>query len=54
MYQSFIFVIPTKVVKEINDTLMAFLWSVFDLKHSVAKVRLEQVCSPKEKGRLGL
>lgn len=53
VYWSSIFIIPSKVVKEIESTLMAFLWSGFDLNHKAAKVSWPQVCCPKDEGGLG-
>lgn len=53
VYWSSIFIIPSKVIKEIENTLMAFLWSRTELKHSGAKVKWDQVCCPNEEGGLG-
>lgn len=53
VYWSSIFIIPSEVVKEIESTLIAFLWSGFDLNHRAAKVKSEHVSCPKEEGGLG-
>lgn len=53
VYWSSIFIIPSKVIKDIESTLMAFLWSGVELKHTSAKVSWDKVCSPKEEGGLG-
>lgn len=37
VYWSTMFILPSKLVKEIESSLMAFLWSGLDLKHSGAK-----------------
>lgn len=48
-----IFIIPGKVLKEVEGALMAFLWSSAGSNHNCAKVRWEQVRCPKEEGDLG-
>ncbi|XP_058216683.1 uncharacterized protein LOC131327544 [Rhododendron vialii] len=53
VYWSSIFVIPSKTIKEIESTLMAFLWSGSEIKSSAAKVKCNHVCNPKEEGGLG-
>ncbi|XP_058211744.1 uncharacterized protein LOC131323927 [Rhododendron vialii] len=53
VYWSSIFIIPSKVIKEIECTLLAFLWSGTELKHSGAKVKWDQICCLKEEGGLG-
>ncbi|XP_058216962.1 uncharacterized protein LOC131327851 [Rhododendron vialii] len=52
VYWSSIFVIPSKTIKEIESTLMAFLWSSLEMKSYAAKVQWYHVCSPKEEGGL--
>lgn len=49
VYWSSIFIIPSKVVKGIESTLMAFLWSCFELNHKAAKVSWTQVIALKMK-----
>ncbi|KAI8530160.1 hypothetical protein RHMOL_Rhmol11G0033800 [Rhododendron molle] len=39
--------------KLFESTPLAFLWSGFELKHSKAKVKWDQLCCPKEEGGLG-
>jgi hypothetical protein len=53
-YWSSLFVLPKKVIKEVETILRAFLWSGLDLKKSGAKVSWEHLCSPKQEGGLGL
>lgn len=53
VYWSSIFIIPTKVLKDIDKVLRAFLWSGPELKASGAKFSWAYVCSPKAEGGLG-
>ncbi|KAI8555077.1 hypothetical protein RHMOL_Rhmol05G0146500 [Rhododendron molle] len=53
VYWSTIFILPSKVIKNIECTLMAFLWSGPELKHSGAKVKWIHLCYPTEEGGLG-
>lgn len=52
-YWSSLFIIPKKVIKEVESILRAFLWSGPDLKRTGAKVSWEHLCCPKEEGGLG-
>jgi len=45
-YWSSLFILPKKVIKEVEAILRAFLWSGPDLKKSGAKVSWEHLCSP--------
>lgn len=53
VYWSSIFILPSKVVKEIESSLMAFLWSGPDMRHTGAKVKWDHICRPKAEGGLG-
>lgn len=53
-YWSSLFILPKKVIKEVESVLRAFLWSGPDLKKSGAKVSWEHLCAPKDEGGLGL
>lgn len=46
--------LPSKVHKEIDIYLRAFLWDGVDLNKKKAKVALEDVYVPKEEGGVGL
>lgn len=52
-YWSSIFILPKKVLKEVESILRAFFWTGPDLKHSGAKVSWEHLCSPRKEGGLG-
>ncbi|XP_028105446.1 uncharacterized protein LOC114304489 [Camellia sinensis] len=53
VYWSSLFILPKKVVIEIENLLRAFLWSGIDLKKHSAKIAWDKVCAPKEEGGLG-
>lgn len=52
-YWSSLFILPKKVIKDIESILRALLWSGPDLKKSGAKVSWGHLCSPKNEGGLG-
>lgn len=52
-YWSSFFIIPKKVIKEVEAILRAFLWSGPNLKKTGSKVFWEHICSPKHEGGLG-
>ena len=52
-YWCSLFILPKKVIKEVEGLLRAFFWSGPDLKRSGAKVSWEHICSPKVEGGLG-
>lgn len=53
-YWCSLFILPQKIIKEIEAMLRAFLWSGIHLKKIGAKVSWLEVCSPKAEGGLGL
>lgn len=53
VYWSSIFILPQKVLKDIDKMLRAFLWAGPDLKPCGAKVAWSTICTPKEEGGLG-
>lgn len=52
-YWSSLFIIPKKVINEIESILRAFFWSGPDLRRTGAKVSWEHLCSPFKEGGLG-
>ena len=52
-YWSSLFILPKKVINEVETILRSFLWSGPDLKRTGAKVSWEQLCCPKQEGGLG-
>lgn len=54
VYWSSLFILPSKVHKEIDALLRAFFWSGVDMKRTKAKVAWEDICVPKNEGGLGL
>ncbi|XP_028125748.1 uncharacterized protein LOC114322601 [Camellia sinensis] len=53
VYWSSLFILPKKVIREIDSILRAFLWSGTDLKTHSAKIAWDFVCAPKNEGGLG-
>lgn len=53
VYWASIFILPQKVIQEMQQLLRAFLWSGSELKSTGAKVSWQDVCVPKEEGGLG-
>ncbi|KAF7135115.1 hypothetical protein RHSIM_Rhsim08G0197000 [Rhododendron simsii] len=54
IYWSAIFILPQRVLHDIEQLLCAFLWAEPDLKCSSAKVAWHAVSVPKEEGGLGI
>lgn len=52
-YWSSIFLLPKKVVKEVETILRSFFWTGSDLRHTGAKVSWDHLCSPRKEGGLG-
>ena len=53
VYWSSLFILPKKVIREIDSILRSFLWSGVDLKMHSAKIAWNNVCKPKGEGGLG-
>lgn len=53
VYWASIFILPQKVIHEIEHLLRAFLRSGLDLKSAGAKVSWNGICVPKDEGGLG-
>lgn len=53
-YWNNIFILPKRVLKDINDILRRFLWSGIELRQFGAKVACEEVCCPKNEGGLSI
>ncbi|XP_028097019.1 uncharacterized protein LOC114296888 [Camellia sinensis] len=53
VYWSSLFILPKKVIREIESILRAFLWSGSELKTHSAKIAWDSVCTPKNEGGLG-
>lgn len=52
-YWSSIFILPKRVIKEIEGILRSFFWSGSELKHTSAKVSWDRLCSPRKESGLG-
>lgn len=53
VYWSSLFIIPKKVIKEIEAMHRSFLWSGLELKKTGAKVAWDRLCAPRGEGGLG-
>lgn len=53
VYWASLFILPKKVVREIESCLRAFFWNGPDLKKTGAKVAWVHLCVPRNKGGLG-
>jgi hypothetical protein len=53
VYWCSLFILPQRILKEIEGMMRAFLWSGVDLKTTGAKVSWKDVCTPKLEGGLG-
>lgn len=53
VYWSSIFILPSKILKDIESVLNAFVWKGVDLKFHGVKVAWSTVCLPKSEGGLG-
>nr|XP_043639204.1 uncharacterized protein LOC122610272 [Erigeron canadensis] len=54
VYWSTMFMLPSRIIQEIEHLLRGFLWSQGKLKRGQAKVAWDVVCLPKSKGGLGI
>ena len=53
-YWCTIFVLPKKVLKEVDEILRRFIWTGTEMKKHGAKVAWSEVCCPKNEGGLGI
>lgn len=49
-----IFVLPKKIMKEVDAIMRTFLWSGASMRRATAKVAWSDVCTPKAEGGLGI
>ena len=54
MYCASVFILPKKVIKDIEQLIRNFLWSGNDLDPHKAKVAWRDICYPKKQGGLGI
>ncbi|XP_022891863.1 uncharacterized protein LOC111406714 [Olea europaea var. sylvestris] len=54
VYWSSVFLLPKAVIKQVENSLRAFLWKGSDLGAGGSKVAWAKICMPKEEGGLGL
>ncbi|GKE05253.1 hypothetical protein Tco_1397271 [Tanacetum coccineum] len=54
VYWASVFVLPTRILLELEQLMRGFLWCQGDMRKGKAKVSWEVVCLPKNEGGLGL
>ncbi|GJR54457.1 hypothetical protein Tco_1404978 [Tanacetum coccineum] len=54
VYWASVFVLPTRILLELEQLIRGFLWCQGDMRKGKAKVSWEVVCLPKNEGGLGL
>lgn len=54
VYWSRIFVLPKKILKDVDAILRKFLWSGTAMRRVTAKVAWGDICLPKKEGGLGI
>ncbi|GFZ12923.1 violaxanthin de-epoxidase-like protein [Actinidia rufa] len=53
VYWASIFILPKRVIKEVNNILRKYFWSGADLQSTGAKIAWDDICIPKDEGGLG-
>ena len=53
VYWASIFILPKRVIKEVNNVLRKYFWSGADLQSTGAKIAWDDICIPKDEGGLG-
>lgn len=54
VYWASVFILPSRVIAEIEQLMRGFLWCQGDMKRGKAKVAWDSVCLPKAEGGLGI
>lgn len=54
VYWSSVFILPTRIILDIEQLMRGFLWCQGDMRRGKAKVSWEAICLPKHEGGLGI
>nr|GEV04253.1 hypothetical protein [Tanacetum cinerariifolium] len=54
IYWALVFILPTRIVQDLEQPMRGFLWCQREMKKGKAKVTWESVCIPKHEGGLGI
>ncbi|GJV91875.1 putative gag-pol polyprotein [Tanacetum coccineum] len=54
IYWASVFILPARIIYDLEQLMRSFLWSQGEMKKGKAKVAWELVCKPKTKGGLGI
>ena len=54
LYWASVFILPTRIIHDLEQLMRAFLWCQGEMKRGKAKVAWEAVCKPRQEGGLGI
>ncbi|GKD74216.1 hypothetical protein Tco_1332498 [Tanacetum coccineum] len=54
LYWASVFVLPNRIIQDLEQLMRAFLWCQGEMKKGKAKVAWESICYPKNEGGLGI
>ena len=54
IYWASVFLLPTRIVEDIEEIMRSFLWCQGEMKKGKAKLAWNIVCLPKQEGGLGI
>ena len=54
IYWASVFILPSRIIHDLEQLLRGFLWCQGEMKRGKAKVAWESVCKPKQEGGLGI
>ena len=53
-YWASVFILPIRIIQDIEQLMCGFLWCHGDMKRGKAKVAWDTLCLPKSEGGLGI
>ena len=54
LYWASVFILPTRIIQDLEQLMRGFLWCQGEMKRGKAKVAWENICFPKSEGGLGV